>query len=110
MTIMAFKTKKTNTEAKTTDQNQDQKNHQIIVTRVNQLDNGVIMFDAKVNSVTIYGCSYRVLQRKDGSGEFGKVGFPSKKGSDGKWYNEAYFFITEDDLESIEKQLEEKLG
>ncbi len=39
-------------------------NHEIEVTRAKELEN-VIMFDMKVNDVTIYGCSYRVLTRKD---------------------------------------------
>ena len=107
MTKMAI-TKKT---TKTTETKQaEHKNHQIIVNRAHELDNGTIMFDCKVNDVQIYGCSYKMLSKKDGSGEFAKIGFPSRKGSDGNWYNEAYFFVTEDDLEAIEKGIEEKLA
>lgn len=89
---------------------QEHVNHMISITRAHELDNGTIMFDMSVNDVAIYGCSYKILQRKDGSGDFAKVGFPSRKGSDGKYYNNAYFFVTEDDLEKIEKGIEEKLG
>ena len=64
--------------------------HVIEVTRANELtEKDVIMFDMKVNDVTIYGCSYRELERKDGSGSFAKIGFPSRKGSDDKWYSHA---------------------
>ena len=105
VTTMALKTKKTETTAKT----QEHKNHMIVVTRAHELEN-CIMFDMRANDIDIYGCSYRTLQRKDGSGEFGKVSFPSRKGKDGKYYNEAYFYITEDDLDTIEKGIEEKLN
>lgn len=109
VTKMAIsKTKKT-TEKKTA-KAQEHKNHMIQVTRAHQLDNDTIMFDMKVNDVQIYGCSYRELERKDGSGSFAKIGFPSRKGSNGTWYNEAYFYVTEDDLDTIEKGIEEKLA
>jgi hypothetical protein len=79
-------------------------NHEIEVTRAKELEN-VIMFDMKVNDVTIYGCSYRVLTRKDTGEEFGKVGFPSKKSGD-NYYNHAFVKLSSADIENIEKQLE----
>lgn len=79
-------------------------NHEIEVTRAKELEN-VIMFDMKVNDVTIYGCSYRVLTRKDTGEEFGKVGFPSKKSGD-NYYNHAFVKLSAADVETIEKQLE----
>lgn len=79
-------------------------NHEIEVTRAKELEN-VIMFDMKVNDVTIYGCSYRVLTRKDTGEEFGKVGFPSKKIGD-NYYNHAFVKLSSADIENIEKQLE----
>lgn len=79
-------------------------NHEIEVTRAKELEN-VIMFDMKVNDVTIYGCSYRVLTRKDTGEEFGKVGFPSKKSGD-IYYNHAFVKLSSADIENIEKQLE----
>ena len=79
-------------------------NHEIEVTRAKELEN-VIMFDMKVNDVTIYGCSYRVLTRKDNGEEFGKVGFPSKKSGD-NYYNHAFVKLSSADIENIEKQLE----
>lgn len=81
----------------------------ITVTRAKELDNGTIMFDMIANGVMIYGCSYKVLSRKDGSGDFSKVGFPSKKGSDGKYYNQAYFQIDDSIMEQIEKGIEAKI-
>lgn len=79
-------------------------NHEIEVTRAKELEN-VIMFGMKVNDVTIYGCSYRVLTRKDTGEEFGKVGFPSKKSGD-NYYNHAFVKLSSADIENIEKQLE----
>lgn len=80
-------------------------NYEIKVTRAKQLDN-VIMFDMEVNGVTIYGCNYKTLHRKDNGEEFAKIGFPSRKGSDGKYYNEVYFKITDELLKEIEPQIE----
>ena len=81
--------------------------HVIEVTRANELtEKDVIMFDMKVNDVTIYGCSYRELERKDGSGSFAKIGFPSRKGSDDKWYSHAYVKLSDADIDAIEKGIE----
>ena len=98
---MAISTKKKATENK----QQEVVDHEIKVTRAKQLDN-VIMFDVIVNGVTIYGCSYRTLTRKDNGEEFGKIGFPSRKGSDDKYYCFAWFKISEKDQDEMEKQIE----
>ena len=82
------------------------KSFQIEVTRAKELDNGTIMFDMVVNGITIYGCSYKTLSRKDGSGEFAKIGFPSRKGNDEKWYNHVYFKVTDAEVDQIEKGIE----
>lgn len=92
---------------KVTEENKKVQDHVIEVTRANELkDKNVIMFDMIVNGVTIYGCSYRELERKDGSGSFAKIGFPSRKGSDDKWYSHAYFKISDADIDAIEKGIE----
>ena len=76
----------------------------IKVTRAHQFDNS-ISFDVQLyGSITIYGCTYRTYE-KDGE-EKGIVGFPSRKGKDDKWYNHAYFFVTDEMLATIEKQIE----
>ena len=80
--------------------------YSIEVKRAKELDNGTIMFDMEVNGITIYGCSYKILQRKDNGEEFIKIGFPSRKGSDDKWYNEVYFKVDEDVISEIEKGIE----
>ena len=82
---------------------------EIKVTRVKELDNGTIMFDMIVNGVTIYGCNYKVLTRKDNGEEFAKVGFPSRKGGD-RYYNIAYVPINAEALEKIENGIQSLIG
>ena len=77
---------------------------EIEVTRAKELEN-VVMFDMIVNGVTVYGCSYKTFERKDGSGEFAKIDFPSRKGNDGKYYKHVYVKLTDKDVENIETQL-----
>lgn len=99
---MAINKKKADTENKVS--------YSIVVKRAKDLGEGKpIMFDMEVNGVMIYGCSYRVLSRKDGSGDFAKIGFPSRKASDGNYYNEAYFKITDAEIDKIEKGIESLL-
>lgn len=83
--------------------------YEIQVTRAKDIQSA-IMFDMRVNGVMIYGCSYKELQRKDGSGSFFKIDLPQRKGSDGKWYSVAWFKITDDIQEVIEKQIEDLIN
>lgn len=81
-------------------------NYDIKVTRAKELDNGTIMFDMTVNGVQVYGCSYKTLKRKDNGEEFAKIGFPSRKDSDGNYYNQVYFKVNDDLVKVIEKAIE----
>ena len=66
-----------------------------------------ISFDMTVfDCIKIYGCTYRTYQDKKSGDEKGIISFPSKKGKDDKYYNHAYFFVTDDVLASVEKQIE----
>lgn len=66
-----------------------------------------ISFDMTVfDCIKIYGCNYRTYQDKKSGDEKGIISFPSKKGKDEKYYNHAYFFVTDDVLASVEKQIE----
>ena len=96
---MALSKKKSGETAKS------EQNYDVKVTRAHELEN-CVMFDMEVNGVTIYGCNYKSMLRKDGSGEFIKIGFPSRKGSDGKWYSQAYFKISDELAEEIEAQID----
>ena len=63
---------------------------------VNDKKNKVIFADIIINGVTIYGC--RIVDGK--KGEF--VAFPSQKSEkDGKYYNHAWFDLTEEESELI---------
>ena len=102
---MAIKSKK----ASATDEKKVY-DYEIEVLRAYELDNGTIMFDMAANHVIVKGCAYKPLTRHDNGEEFNKIDFPSKKGKDGKYYNEVFFQITPETMEKIEKGLEEKLN
>ena len=67
-----------------------------------------IAVDLEVNGVMIYGCYYREGEDKNGK-EYNMLAFPSKKGSDGKYYNHAYFKISDELLENIQQQIDSLL-
>lgn len=55
----------------------------------------LVFFTAVINGVVIYNC--RVATGKNG--DF--ISFPQYKGSDGKWYNNVYVSLTEEDSNQI---------
>jgi len=61
-------------------------------------------FNMVLNGVTIYNCT--VAYTKDGK-QF--ISFPSRKGTDEKWYSYVYFRFTDADLEAILEAVENKL-
>ena len=66
-----------------------------------------ISFDITVfGCIKIYGCTYRTYNYKSTGEEKGIISFPSKKGKDDKYYNHVYFFVTDELLASIEKEIE----
>ena len=67
-----------------------------------------IVFDMKVNGVTIYGCWYRTGSDKNGE-DYEMVSFPSQKGKDGKYYSHAYVQLQQSDIDLISKQIESLL-
>lgn len=93
---------------KNTEKTEEKRNYDVVVKRVKEF-NGSYAFDMEVNGVMIYGCWYREYERKDGSGTFAAIQFPSRKAEDGKYYNHAYFRIDEDVIKNIEKQIEAML-
>lgn len=74
------------------------------VKRAKDLDK-VIMFDWEVNGIMIYGMAYRTGKTKEGK-DYTLVSFPSRKGSDDKYYNHCWFKISEEMIAEIEKQIE----
>ena len=67
-----------------------------------------IVFDMKVNGVTIYGCWYRTGSDKKGE-DYEMVSFPSQKGKDGKYYNHAYVQLQQSDIDFISADIEKLL-
>ena len=64
--------------------------------RVVEAKNGdLVFFTAVINGVVIYNC--RVATGKNG--DF--ISYPQYKGSDGKWYNNVYVSLTEEDSNKI---------
>ena len=74
------------------------------VSRVKMWNNGGVTFDLTVNGVKIYGC--RVVEGKNG--DF--IGFPSRKGSDGKYYSHAYAALDPDATSLVLSAVEEDLN
>lgn len=84
--------------------------YNVEVTRAKSFDNG-ISIDMVCNGVKIYGAWYRTYEdRKNPGDEKAFIGFPSRQGNDGKYYQHCWFPISEDLLQDIEKQIEVKLA
>ena len=72
------------------------------VKRAREFDWGTV-FDITINDVTIYSC--RIIKGK--KGKF--IAFPSHEGSDGNYYNHAWFDFSEEDAKEIIEAVEEEL-
>lgn len=97
---MAIK-KKAEAEEKLTVKPED-----IKVDRAKSFDTS-ISFDVTVfGCVKIYGLTYRTYTDKKTNEEKGIISFPSKKGKDEKYYNHAYFFVSDEVLAKCEKEIE----
>lgn len=77
--------------------------YEIEVTRAHEFKSGDISFDMKVNGVTIYNCTY---MNESAKVKKPFVSFPSRKGSDDKYYSYVWFKISDDTLAEIEKGIE----
>ncbi len=78
--------------------------YNIEVSRAKELDSGDIALDLIVNGVSIYGVFY-VTREVDGK-ETSFLSFPSRKGSDGKYYKYVYFPMDDKQLAQLEKDIE----
>lgn len=66
-----------------------------------------ISFDCTLfDCIKIYGCTYRTYTDKNDNEEKGIISFPSKKGKDDKYYNHAYFYVSDEVLAKVEKEIE----
>ena len=76
---------------------------QIKVDRVKMDKNGNPRFTLNVNGVDIYGCSF-IEGEKNGKA-FKFISFPNYKGTDGKYYNNAFVKLTDEEVNEIETTL-----
>lgn len=74
------------------------------LSRVRDNGNGVPYFDLILNGVTVYGVAVRATQ----SGE-AFIAWPTKKGSDGKFYKLAYAPLSQEDQDKIIQAVYDKL-
>lgn len=75
----------------------------IEVIRAHEFKSRDISFDMKVNGVQIYNCVY---MNESDKVKKPFVSFPSRKGSDDKYYSYVWFKISDDTLSEIEKGIE----
>ena len=75
------------------------------VKRAHEFKSGDIGFDCIVNGVTLYGLTY-INEDPKRNIKTAFISFPSRKGSDGKYYNHCWFNINEKLFSEIEKQIE----
>ena len=80
------------------------------VTRATEFSSGAVGFDCTVNGIKIYGMTYRMVQDKQTGNDVPFIGFPARKGSDGKYYNNVWFKIDEKDIGRFEKLIDEALA
>lgn len=103
---------KTTSAAKKSTQKKEQPQHtyDAKVTKARQFDNG-ISFDMECNGIKIYGCWHRQYEDRKKPGEMTSfISFPSRQGSDGKYYQHCWFPVSDELLDKIEKQIEKILG
>ena len=90
--------------ARKKDKEQNKHTYTIEVSRAKELDSGDIALDLIVNGVSIYGAFYVTREVKGKVESF--ISFPSRKGSDGKYYKYVYFPVSDDLLSRLEKDIE----
>lgn len=80
------------------------------VTRATEFSSGAVGFDCTVNGIKIYGMTYRMVQDKQSGKDVPFIGFPARKGSDGKYYNNVWFKISDEDIPKFEDLIDKALA
>lgn len=75
-----------------------------VLNRVRDNGNGVPYFDLILNGVTVYGVAVRATQAGEAF-----IAWPTKKGSDGKFYKLAYAPLSQEDQDKIIQAVYDKL-
>lgn len=76
----------------------------IKVDRAKEFDKSISFDITLFGCIKVYGCTYRTYE-KNGE-EKGIISFPSKKGKDDKYYNHVYFYVSDETLAAVEKEIE----
>lgn len=88
-----------------TSENVETKTEYVVeVLKAKEVKEGRVVFDMKVNGVTIYGCWYTEYTTKDGK-DGTMVSFPSYKGDNGKFYNHTWFPVSTELKYAIVEQI-----
>lgn len=98
---MSFKKNAKNEEIKVVD-------HDVVVTRAHEFEDGSVTFSIDVNGVSINGCRW-CEGEKDGK-DYEFVSFPSYKGKNDKYYSHAYVRLSDSDITTIKNMLEKILN
>lgn len=93
-------------ETKKTEEKKTVPAAEIKVDRAKEFEKSISFDMTLYDTVKIYGCTYRTYKDKKTGEEKGIISFPAKQGKDEKWYDHAHFFVTDEALEAIEKQIE----
>lgn len=78
------------------------------VLRANEIKENTYGIDLVINGVKVYGCIFK-QGVKDGK-EWSLLDFPSRKGTDGKYYTYCWCPLDKGTLAVIEGQIAEKLN
>ena len=79
------------------------------ISRVKEVNDTMVSFNINVNGVTIYGMKVIKYKSKKTGEEGMMVAFPTRKGSDDKYYNLCTFSMTQEMQDDIINQVLDQL-
>ena len=79
------------------------------ISRVKEVTDTMVSFNINVNGVTIYGMKVIKYKSKKTGEEGMMVAFPTRKGSDDKYYNVCTFSMTQEMQDDIINQVLDQL-
>lgn len=88
--------------------NETKVDYKVEILTAKAVKDGRAVFDMNVNGVKIYGCWFTEYTNKDGQAGT-MVSFPSYKGNNGTYYSHAWFPVSKELKDDIEKQIEKLL-
>lgn len=105
---MAFKDNAKKVQEKTTEATTGT-TYTYTISNVKEVTDTMVSFRLVINGITIYGMKVIKYKSKKTGEEGMMVSFPSRKGSDGKYYNELTFPMTKEMSDDIIKKVLEAL-